>query len=115
MLDRRRVQRVTLGCWTEFSLRDEKPPVRNEGIARDISLGGAFIETIHRCPRGERVLVYLTLPGSRRQMALAAFVRWVDRDGFGVQFGLLTPRDTHDISQYVLAGASSRARSGNGP
>jgi hypothetical protein len=82
---------------------DERPPGRNEGIARDISLGGMFIETIHRCLPGERILVYLALPGARRPMALPAHVRWVDQDGFGVQFGLITTRDTHDISEFVLA------------
>jgi type IV pilus assembly protein PilZ len=62
-----------------------------------------FIETDRPSRSGARIVVYLTLPRSKREMALSAVVRWAAHDGMGVQFGLLGARDTHEIATFVTA------------
>jgi hypothetical protein len=43
-----------------------------DGVGRDISRGGMFIQTDVPAHFGEGIVVYLTLPGEGRQMALQA-------------------------------------------
>jgi Tfp pilus assembly protein PilZ len=101
MSDLRRFPRVPLGKPIEFSAKDEELAVRVDGIAKDISLGGMFIETNLGCAIGEHVVVYVTLPTAKREMALPAVVRWSGKEGMGVQFGLLGARETHEITEFV--------------
>jgi len=81
----------------EFTSRDswEKIP----GVAKDISLGGMFIETAFAAAFGAAVLVGLTLPGQRKPLLLSGTVRWTSKGGMGVQFGLLGARETHAITE----------------
>lgn len=108
MIDLRRTPRVPLQTAIEFQSESDDVPVRMEGVARDISLGGMFIETEVPCPEGERILIYLTLPDGRREMSLPATVRWTAKDGMGAQFGLLGARDTHEITSFVAAREAGR-------
>ena len=101
MIDLRRTPRVPLQAAVEFSSESDDVPVRVEGMARDMSLGGMFIETDAPCVEGERIVIHLTLPKAQRAMSLPAIVRWTSKDGMGVQFGLLGARDTHDITTFV--------------
>ncbi|MBK8256496.1 MAG: PilZ domain-containing protein [Polyangiaceae bacterium] len=72
---------------------------------RDISLGGAFLETAEPAPYGSTVKVFLMLPGLREEAALAATVRWVKKgEGMGVQFGVMGARETHAIIQFIQHG-----------
>jgi type IV pilus assembly protein PilZ len=107
MTDLRRFPRVPLGQPIEFSTKGDDVPIRMEGTARDISLGGMFIETDLPCAVGEQVVVYVTLPRAKREMALPAVVRWSGKDGMGVQFGLLGARETHEITEFVKANEGS--------
>jgi type IV pilus assembly protein PilZ len=85
----------------EFSVNGSDAATRYAGVARDISLGGMFIETyVVGSPR-DLIVVHLTLPGSTRRMALLAIVRWITDEGMGVQFGLLGARETHEIAEFV--------------
>jgi len=106
MVDWRRSTRVPLGQAVEFSTRGDEVPIRMSGTARDISLGGTYIETELPCAPGEEIVVYVTLPRSRREMALPATVRWTAKDGMGVQFGLLGARETFEITQFVATACS---------
>jgi hypothetical protein len=102
MVDHRRFPRVPLGCPIEFSTRDEDLPVRMEGIGRDISLGGMFIETDVAAKSGTNVDIHVTLPGQKQhELTLPSVVRWSAADGMGVQFGLLGARETHLITEFV--------------
>jgi hypothetical protein len=101
-VEMRRSSRVQLGQPISFSVKSSDAAARRAGTGRDISLGGMFIETDGRYAQGEQVVVYMTLPGSRREMTLPAVVRWSANDGMGVQFGLLGARDTHEIADFVL-------------
>jgi PilZ domain len=98
MTDLRRFPRVPLGQPIEYSTKGEDLPVRMEGTARDISLGGMFVETDMPCAVGEHLVVYLRLPKAKREMNLPAVVRWSGKEGMGVQFGLL---GAHEITEFV--------------
>jgi hypothetical protein len=43
-----------------------------------------------------------------REMELPAVVRWTDKNGMGVQFLLVGARDTHEISEFVVASGRPR-------
>ena len=71
-----------------------------DGSVKDISLGGMFVESERRLAFGSTVT--LVLRGvAARELHLPAVVRWVDRLGFGVQFGLLGAYATHAILDLV--------------
>lgn len=78
---------------------------RVEGICRDISLGGMFIETSKPPPFGSEIRVFIQLPGQKREIGIRATVRWTKRAGMGVQFGIMNARDTHALTE-LLATAS---------
>ena len=68
------------------------------GTARDIGIGGVFIESSELLPFGTEVVVVGRLPGAASELRLPGVVRWTKADGFGVQFGLLGAHATHAIS-----------------
>jgi type IV pilus assembly protein PilZ len=78
---------------------------RVEGICRDISLGGLYIETAEPQPFGSEVRVFLVLPGLKQEVGVRATVRWTNPTGMGVQFGKMGARETHALTE-LLASAS---------
>jgi hypothetical protein len=100
-LELRRTSRVRLGQPVTFSFV-KQPGVSLQGTAKDISIGGMFIETSVRCPQGEQLVVYMSLPGRDRVMTLPGVVRWAASGGMGLQFGLLGARETYEIAAFVL-------------
>jgi uncharacterized protein (TIGR02266 family) len=75
------------------------------GRARDISVGGMFIETAQVLPFGTDVTVRVRLPQGKEELALPGLVRWVRTDGMGIQFGLLGAKETHEITEIVRRGS----------
>ncbi len=73
---------------------------RVEGHSRDLSVGGMFVESAPAFAFGTELRVELALP-LVGQAALPAVVRWVTREGLGLQFGLLGARETHAITALV--------------
>ena len=71
------------------------------GVARDVSLGGMYIECSDNPKFGTELVVVGTLPGSKQAMRFPSVVRWCKPDGIGVQFGLLGARETHAITQAL--------------
>ncbi len=71
------------------------------GKARDLSVGGIFVETSAPLPFGTEVIVHLPLPGYKDDLLLPAVVRWTGQDGMGLQFGLMGARETHAITEVV--------------
>jgi len=65
--------------------------------ARDIGIGGMFIESAEQPPFGTAVVVVGRLPGASHDLRLPGVVRWSKSNGFGVQFGLLGAQETHAI------------------
>lgn len=73
---------------------------RLEGHSRDLSVGGMFVEAASSFPFGTEVRVEVALPLVGRA-SLPAVVRWVTREGLGLQFGLLGARETHAITALI--------------
>jgi type IV pilus assembly protein PilZ len=99
-LELRRYHRAPLDCPVEFVPKGGQEPVK--GRAKDISVGGMFVETEVPLAFGLELVVHLTLPGQKSPFALPAVVRWSRAgEGMGVQFGLLGARETHAITELT--------------
>ncbi len=107
--EQRRFGRLQVDVQVEFTPRDswEKVP----GVAKDISLGGMFIETAFPAGFGTAVLVGFTLPGLRKPLLVSGTVRWTSKSGMGVQFGPLGARETHAITEIQRKHGSAPVRS----
>ena len=76
-----------------------------EGSVKDLSLGGMFVECDVRPVFASKLT--LVLRGvAARELRLPAVVRWSERHGFGVQFGLLGAYATHAILDLVKKNSS---------
>jgi Tfp pilus assembly protein PilZ len=71
------------------------------GKAKDISIGGMFIDSTEAVSFGTDITIVARLPGTKADVRLPGIVRWVKPGGFGVQFGLLGARETHAISEIL--------------
>ena len=71
------------------------------GLAKDISIGGMFVESTEIVPFGTEVTIVGRFVGTKADLRLPAIVRWAKPDGFGVQFGSLGARETHAISELL--------------
>lgn len=96
MHDKRSHPRVPLSADLTCEVKDGDPVL---GRAKDISVGGMFIESDTKLSFGQEVTIVLRLPGSKADSRLPGVVRWLNPGGFGVQFGLLGARETHAISE----------------
>lgn len=88
-----RVQ-VELGVSCE---RKDGPAIA--GIAKDVSMGGMFIESSESPAFGTQLTIAAKLGGV--DLKLPGTVRWAKPGGFGVQFGLLGARETHVIAKLL--------------
>ena len=86
-----------------FTVRCElKDGTAFDGVAKDISVGGMFIECGHAAPPfGTQITIVGELPGSGSSARLPGIVRWAKPGGLGVQFGLLGARETHAITKLL--------------
>ena len=55
-------------------------------LIKDISPGGAYIESSHKLPLGETLVLAFTYPSYPQTITLDARVVRKDRKGFGIQF-----------------------------
>jgi type IV pilus assembly protein PilZ len=103
VVELRRYQRTPVDVAVEFAAKGSSN--RFSGRARDLSLGGMYVQTATPLPFGSEIVVHVLLPGQKAPMALPAVVRWSRAtEGMGLQFGLLGARETHAITEL-----SSRA------
>lgn len=100
-MDLRRHSRVPFAEPIVFVLKGKDE--RHTGTSRDISLGGMFIETATQAAFGAEIVVHVHVPGEAQAFALPGIVRWVGKEGMGVQFGMLGARETHTITELVAA------------
>ncbi len=71
-------------------------------FARDISVGGMFIETTNPMPVGSQLTLRFNLEQNEPIVVASAEVTYqVGRMGVGVQFVEIAPEDLHRISDYV--------------
>ncbi|WP_394825831.1 PilZ domain-containing protein [Pendulispora albinea] len=106
-MELRRTPRAPIDLLVEFAPKSETTD-RRGGRAKDISIGGMFVETPDPPGFGAEVLIELTLPGERSAFVLPGVVRWTDRDGMGVQFRTLSARETFAITEIVRIGERRR-------
>jgi type IV pilus assembly protein PilZ len=96
--DKRVHPRVHLDAEVSCERRGAEP---FQGMAKDISIGGMFIESTEVLPFGTEITIVGKLPGTKAAVRLPGIVRWAKPTGFGVQFGSLGARETHAISQLL--------------
>jgi hypothetical protein len=72
-----------------------------EAFAKDISVGGMFLQLEGPPAIGTELTIVAMLPGAKKVVRLPAIVRWVKPNGFGLQFGLLGAFETHVISELM--------------
>lgn len=97
MIEKRRYARVPLEKPASFVIKGEAGS--RQGIAKDIAIGGMFIETTVPARFGADVIIHVELPGHDGTMSLPGVVRWIRDGGMGVQFGLLGAMETHVITE----------------
>ena len=68
MVELRRYQRAPIDVPVEFAAKGSTERVA--GRAKDISLGGMFVETPAPLPFGAELVVHVTLPGQKAPFAL---------------------------------------------
>jgi len=102
VVEQRHYQRAPIDLAVEFGAKGATE--RRAGRAKDLSVGGMFVQTDDPLPFGTQLVVHLTLPRAARPLALPAVVRWVRAGaGMGLQFGLLGARETHAITELTKA------------
>jgi Tfp pilus assembly protein PilZ len=107
LIEQRRYARAPINCSASFSVKGK--PDKREGLAKDISVGGMFVETATPASFGAEVIVHVKLPGGNDVAALPGVVRWVRDGGMGVQFGLLGAVETHLITEIGRKYADTKA------
>lgn len=96
MIDKRVHPRVTVELEVTCERKDG-PPIG--GVAKDVSMGGMFIESSESPAFGTQVTIAAKLAGA--DLKLPGTVRWGKPGGFGVQFGLLGARETVTIAKLL--------------
>ncbi len=97
VIEQRRFARFPIDTPLTFEVKGDTET--RDGIGKDISIGGMFIETPSPGGFGQSVTVHLCLPGRDDIFSLPGVVRWVKSGGMGVQFGLLGAVETHAITE----------------
>jgi hypothetical protein len=93
-VEQRASPRTPLRHTAEFSLGNS---ARQSGVCRNLSLGGAAIQTAEPAPFGSRVTVYMELDGIDGETPLGGTVRWSKPGVMGVQWDSLGVRVTHAL------------------
>ena len=99
-MELRRYQRAPVDLPVEFAAKGSRE--RFPGRAKDISVGGMYVEAEKPLAFGAELVVHVVLPGNKTAIALPAVVRWTRAGaGMGLQFGLLGARETHAITELT--------------
>ena len=104
VFENRRYSRAPLNVPAEFVAKGGKDRVA--GNAKDISVGGMFLETSQPLGHNAALVVHVMLPGEKAPFALPGIVRWTRPDGMGIQFEMLGARETHAITQHTRSQAT---------
>lgn len=99
MIEQRRHARAPIDAPLTFSLKGKND--WQEGVGKDVSVGGMSIETGAAPAFGAEVEINVQLPGDDEIFLLPGVVRWTHGGRVGVQFGLLGARETHVITEIA--------------
>jgi len=110
LIEQRRYARVPIDTPAFYWLKGSEE--RRTCLAKDISLGGMFVETDLAPSFNAEIQIQIMLPGGDNPVVLPGVVRWVRDGGMGVQFGNLGAKETHLITEIGRAAGppSSRRR-----
>jgi type IV pilus assembly protein PilZ len=97
--EQRRYNRLSIDIPVELVPKGSEE--RIAGRAKDISLGGMYVETPKPMSFGSNLTIHVTLPGQRTPCSMPAVVRWTRGEGMGLQFGLIGARETHAITELT--------------
>lgn len=100
MQEKRVHPRVTIDIPVTCELKD-RPAI--SGVAKDLSMGGMFIESPETLPFNTQLTITMRIPGMDADSRLPGVVRWAKPGGFGVQFGPLGARETHAMTRLMRA------------
>ncbi len=75
------------------------------GLAKDISVGGLFVETFFPPAIGSNITLRVCLPGLPDEVVVPGIVRWRRPEGMGVQFGAMGAREMRAIGDLVAENA----------
>lgn len=101
LLETRAHPREALRCPVKFEVVGAELIV--EGVARDVSLGGMFVETDAPLPYGTDVVIFMPVESEKRVLRMPARVRWRREGGMGLQFGALGAVETHALLMAVAS------------
>jgi type IV pilus assembly protein PilZ len=99
LVELRRFMRTPLDTPVTFSRKGAEDAA--VGRAKDLSVGGMFIETTDPVAFGGEVVIHLRLPRNKDELTLPGVVRWVRDGGMGIQFGNLGAKETHAITEVI--------------
>ena len=85
----------------ELAIRFRHGDTVVDATARNLSVGGMFIETTAPAPYGTSVVVEVSLPGLTEPSSIPSTVRWTSPQGMGIQFGVMGARETHGLLQIM--------------
>ncbi len=107
MDEHRHYQRAPIDLGVEFVQKGAgaSSEVRIKGQAKDISLGGMFVETAKPLPFATEVVVTAAIQSGKPAFDLPAVVRWTREDGMGIQFRPLGAKETHAIMELMKGAA----------
>jgi hypothetical protein len=96
--DNRQYPRKSVELRIAFQIGDGP---REDARCRDLSLGGAFLETAKKLPYETKLKVFIQFPGQKSETEIESTVRWSTADGMGVQFGVMGARETTALTELL--------------
>ena len=97
--ERRSHPRVTIKLVVDVALGQTAP--KRLAVAKDLSLGGVFIETAKPPAIGGSVVIGIAPDRAQNPLLLPGTVRWSSPTGFGVEFGSLGGREARTVMELV--------------
>jgi hypothetical protein len=76
-------------------------PVEQEGVLRNISVGGCFIETVDEVCLGDRIQFHLSVPGLLHMQMGGMVIRRRQREGFALRFTKLSATEQALLGRAV--------------
>mgnify|MGYP006295608957 CR=1 FL=1 len=102
--DNRKYPRIEKEVIVELKKLDsDQKDILRKGITKNISLGGAFIETRDTMEEGDEVQIKLRIPEKERELTVEGVVRWTTGDdppGIGVEYTNVE-MDNHPLTFVV--------------
>jgi c-di-GMP-binding flagellar brake protein YcgR len=97
MEERRRYKRVSFFTEVEWGVYGAK----FEGKISDLSVGGAYIDTLSPCPEGSEITMRFQLPNGKQLMLKGVVKTSFAGMGMGIEFINLTDADRKALEEFI--------------